>query len=67
LNKPEKPKKKVNKSLEVIYQEKAEVLKQALSTKVSVSGKGDGTGKIEIEFFSHDEFDRLMEILIKNK
>lgn len=66
LNKPEKPKKKVSKSLEVIYQEKAEVLKQALSTKVSVSGKGDGTGKIEIEFFSHDEFDRLMEILMKN-
>ena len=65
MNKPVKEKKKVNKSLEVIYQEKEEVLKQALSTKVSVSGKGDGTGKIEIEFFSHDDFDRLMEILIK--
>ena len=63
LNKPVKEKKKPNKSLEVIYQEKAEVLKQALSTKVSVNGKGDGTGKIEIEFFSHDDFDRLMEIL----
>ena len=65
MNKPVKEKKKVNKSLEVIYQEKEEVLKQALSTKVSVNGKGDGTGKIEIEFFSHDDFDRLMEILIK--
>ena len=66
LNKPVKEKKKINKSLEVIYQEKEEVLKQALSTKVSVNGKGDGTGKIEIEFFSHDDFDRLMEILIRN-
>ena len=66
MNKPVKEKKKINKSLEVIYQEKEEVLKQALSTKVSVNGKGDGTGKIEIEFFSHDDFDRLMEILIKN-
>ena len=66
LNKPAKEKKKINKSLEVIYQEKEEVLKQALSTKVSVNGKGDGTGKIEIEFFSHDDFDRLMEILTKN-
>ena len=63
MNKPVKEKKKINKSLEVIYQEKEEVLKQALSTKVSVNGKGDGTGKIEIEFFSHDDFDRLMEIL----
>ena len=66
LNKPAKEKKKINKSLEVIYQEKEEVLKQALSTKVSVNGKGDGTGKIEIEFFSHDDFDRLMEILTRN-
>ena len=67
LNKPVKEKKKVNKSLEVIYQEKEEILKQALSTKVSVNGKGDGTGKIEIEFFSHDDFDRLMDILTINK
>ena len=66
LNKPVKEKKKINKSLEVIYQEKEEVLKQALSTKVSVNGKGDGTGKIEIEFFSHDDFDRLMEILTRS-
>ena len=66
MNKPVKEKKKTNKSLEVIYQEKEEILKQALSTKVSVNGKGDGTGKIEIEFFSHDDFDRLIEILIKN-
>lgn len=66
LNKPQKEKKKINESLEVIYQEKGEILKKSLSTKVNVSGKGDGTGKIEIEFFSHDEFDRLMEILTKN-
>ena len=66
LNKSQKEKKKINESLEVIYQEKGEILKKSLSTKVNVSGKGDGTGKIEIEFFSHDEFDRLMEILTKN-
>lgn len=65
LNKPEKPKKKENKSLAIIYEEKEEVLKQALATKVSVVGKGNGSGKIEIEFFSHDDFDRLMEILTK--
>ena len=67
LNKPEKVKKKINKSLEVIYKEKEEILKKSLSTKVNVNGKGDGTGKIEIEFFSHDEFDRLMEVLLKEK
>ena len=51
--------------MEIIYQEKEEVLKQALATKVSVVGKGNGSGKIEIEFFSHDDFDRLMEMLTK--
>ena len=66
MNKPVKEPKKINESLVVIYQEKAETLKQALSTKVSVNGKGDGRGKIEIEFFSHDEFDRLMEILMRS-
>lgn len=65
LNKPEKVKKEKNKSLEVIYQEKEETLKNTLGTKVSVIGKGNGSGKIEIEFFSHDDFDRLMEILTK--
>ncbi len=65
LNKPEKTKKEKNKSLEVIYREKEESLKQSLGTKVSVIGKGNGSGKIEIEFFSHDDFDRLMDILTK--
>ena len=55
-----------NEHLELWGVTKEEVLKQALSTKVSVNGRGDGTGKIEIEFFSHDDFDRLMEILTKN-
>ena len=65
MNKPEKVKKVVNKNLEVIYHEKEEILKKTLSTKVNVNAKGDGRGKIEIEFFSHDEFDRLMELLTK--
>ncbi|MDD7147145.1 MAG: ParB/RepB/Spo0J family partition protein [Lachnospiraceae bacterium] len=67
LNKPkiEKVKKEKNESLEIIYQERANKLKDVLGTKVAVSSKGDGAGKIEIEFFSHEDFDRLMEILMK--
>lgn len=65
LNKPPKPKKQTNKSLEIIYQENEEILKQALGTKVSVASKGDGSGKIEIDFFSHDDFERLVELLTK--
>lgn len=65
LHKPAKPKKMDDKTLELIYQDIAEKLKQSLSTKVSVSSKGEGAGKIEIEFYSHEDLDRLMEILTK--
>lgn len=63
LHKPVKPKKKDNKALEAIYFEIEEKLKQRLGTKVIVSSKGDGAGKIEIEFFSHEDLDRLLEII----
>ncbi len=65
LHKPAKPKKIDDKALEVIYQDIAEKLKVALSTKVSVSSKGDGAGKIELEFYSHDDLERLMDILLQ--
>ncbi len=61
LNKPEKPKKEENKALEVIYNDIEEKLKESLSTKVAISSKGNGAGKIEIEFYSHDDLDRLVE------
>lgn len=60
LGKPAKEKPPVNKELDMFYQDLAEKLKQNLGTKVQISGKGDGTGKIEIEFYSNDDLDRLI-------
>ena len=67
LNKPEKPKKEVTEdtSLEIVYQDITEKLKQALGTKVAIASKGNGSGKIEIEFYTHDDLDRIIEILSK--
>ena len=66
MNKPVKPKKEENKSLSVIYQDVEDKLKSSLGTKVSVSSKdGNGSGKIEIEFYTHDDLDRIIEILMK--
>lgn len=65
LHKPEKAPKKENKSLEVIYQNIENRLKESLGTKVSISPKNNGAGKIEIEFYNHDDLDRLMEQLMK--
>lgn len=64
LNKPEKPKKSENKDLTVFYQQIEDNLKESLSTKVSISSKGNGAGKIEIEFFSNEDLDRLLEAML---
>ena len=61
LHKPPKPPKEENKTLQAIYQEISERLKQSLSTKVSVSAKQNGAGKIEIEFYNHEYQERLLE------
>ncbi|MDD6491711.1 MAG: ParB/RepB/Spo0J family partition protein [Firmicutes bacterium] len=67
LNKPAKVKKNVStdKSLEAVYQDIEENLKQKLSTKVTITSKGNGAGKIEIEFYSHDDLEKLMDLLSK--
>lgn len=67
LNQPPKEKKAiiVDKSLEAVYQDIEENLKQKLSTKVSITSKGNGSGKIEIEFYSHEDLEKLMDLLSK--
>lgn len=67
LNKPVKEKKSVttDKSLEAVYQNIEENLKQKLSTKVNITSKGNGAGKIEIEFYSHDDLEKIMDLLSK--
>ena len=64
LGKPAKAKtKEENPALDAIYNDIGEKLKQRLSTKVTVSHKGNGAGKIEIEFYNHEDLDRLLEML----
>lgn len=67
LNQPPRVKKAItiDKSLEAVYQDIEENLKQKLSTKVSITSKGNGSGKIEIEFYSHEDLEKLMDLLSK--
>ena len=48
-----------------VFQDLEEKMKAALGTKVSINRKNDQKGKIEIEYYSMDELERLMEILMK--
>lgn len=65
LHKPAKLKKVDDKTMQVIYQDIEEKLKQKLGRKVTVTSKGEGSGKIEIEFYNHEDLDRLLDVLNK--
>lgn len=65
LHKPVKTKKLDDKALQAIYLDIEEKLKQKLSTKVAVTSKGEGTGKIEIEFYSHEDLERILDMIGK--
>lgn len=72
LKKPKKGKKDAdnnvmqNNAMQAIYQDIEDKLKQRLSTKVMVTSRGEGSGKIEIEFYTHEDLDRLLEIIGSN-
>lgn len=68
MNKPAKPgkAKENNESLLAIYEKLQEELQESLGTKVNITSKNSsGAGKMEIEFYSHDDLDRLVELLKK--
>ncbi len=66
LGKPAKKKaSNKNDSLDVIYASVAEKCKQAIGTKVDIISKGDGSGKIEIEFYSNDDLEKITDRLCK--
>lgn len=62
--KKEKDNKQDNQQ-EAVFQDLEEKMKAALGTKVSINRKNDQKGKIEIEYYSIEELERLMEILMK--
>lgn len=64
MNKPAKEKKSSKeKNYDFIYQDIEEKLKLSLGTKVSIAAKENGSGKIEIEFYSGDDLERILEML----
>lgn len=50
---------------EVIYKDLEEQMKRLLGTKVSINRKNESQGKIEIEYYSEEELDRIISFLKK--
>lgn len=66
LQKEKKPKEKDNTSKiidETIYSDIEENLKNIMGTKINILPKDEDKGKIEIEYYSKDDLDRIVEII----
>ena len=63
--KPKKKKEVEDEQTMLAYKSFEEKLKTAMGTKVNVVHKGKGKGKIEIEYFSQDDFDRIVETMLR--
>ena len=60
--KPEKPKQQVDDSMSVFYEDMEQKLKAIMGTKVAIHQKDNQKGKIEIDYYSTDELERIMEL-----
>lgn len=50
---------------DAVYRDLEEKMKVSLGTKVSINRKNDQKGRIEIEYYSMEELERLIEIFIR--
>lgn len=60
--KPEKLKQPVDDSMSVFYEDMEQKLKAIMGTKVAIHQKDNQKGKIEIDYYSTDELERIMEL-----
>ena len=65
LGKEKKEKKKtpVDEAVELVFQDMENRMKTVMGTKVNISRKDKSKGKIEIEYYSEAELERLVELI----
>lgn len=64
LKNPKKEVKKEKSEHMFIYENIEEQIKNIMGTKVSVNQKANGKGKIEIEYYSEEELERIYDLLM---
>lgn len=60
--KPEKEKQKSERMF--VYEDLVEKMKNVMGTKVKINAKANGKGKIEIEYYSQDELERIYDMIM---
>ena len=61
--KVKKDNQKIDKKTESIYHSLEENMKQIMGTKVTIQAKNGNQGKVEIEYYSQDELDRIVNMI----
>ena len=61
--KVKKDNQKIDKRTEAIYHSLEENMKQIMGTKVTIQAKNGNQGKVEIEYYSQDELDRIVNMI----
>ena len=64
IKNPKQPKTKKVVENAFIYEDLEDKMKQVLGTKVNVLAKGNGKGKIQIEYYSDEELERMFEMIM---
>ena len=59
---PKQAKLPIPSTNDVVYEKLSDILKEIMGTKVNINHKKGGKGKIEIEYYSQDELERLLEL-----
>lgn len=60
--KQEQPKQQEENNMSLFYEDMEQKLKSIIGTKVAIHYKGKEKGKIEIEYYSNDELERIMDL-----
>ena len=64
LKNPKKEVKKITPEHQFIYNDIAEKMKSIMGTKVNINAKANGKGKIEIEYYSEEELERIYDLMM---
>lgn len=64
IKNPKKPKIKKPVENAFLYDDLANKMKEVMGTKVNISAKGNGKGKIEIEYYSDKELERMFDMIM---
>lgn len=65
VNKTPEKKEPVVPENDFIYRDIENRLKEQVGTKITIKNKADNKGKIEIEYYSRDDFEKIIELLSK--